>query len=193
LILIEIKMKSGSIYIALGANLPSGGRSLVETLNLACDLLNDAGIAVVARSSYWRGPAWPNPDDPAYVNAMIEVETQLAPKSVLNEMHRIEAELGRTRLVRWESRTLDLDLIDYRGLCLPNDKGLQLPHPRAVDRAFVLLPLCEIAPAWKDPVSGAGINALIGALDVEDIQAMCKLQIELEDAREGLALGSGDS
>jgi 2-amino-4-hydroxy-6-hydroxymethyldihydropteridine diphosphokinase len=190
--LIEIKMKSGSIYIALGANLPSSGRSLVETLDLACELLSDAGMTIVARSSYWHSPAWPNPADPAYINGVIEVETALAPSAMLEEMHRVETELGRTRLARWESRTLDLDLIDYRGLCQTDDTRLLLPHPRAVDRAFVLLPLREIAPAWADPVGGAHIDALIEALDVGDIEAMHKLQTDPADTREGLALGLGD-
>jgi 2-amino-4-hydroxy-6-hydroxymethyldihydropteridine diphosphokinase len=186
-------MKSGSIYIALGANLPSGGRSPVETLDLARTLLDRAGVNVIATSSYWRSPAWPDPADPAYINAAIEVATQLPANDLLEEMHRIEEKLGRTRKVRWESRTLDLDLIDYRGMRTAGDLHLQLPHPRAVERAFVLLPLREIAPAWTDPVTGVGIDRLIKALGAEDIRTTCKLQLKPAEAREGLALGSGDS
>ncbi|WP_339744787.1 2-amino-4-hydroxy-6-hydroxymethyldihydropteridine diphosphokinase [uncultured Maricaulis sp.] len=164
-------MKTSPIYIALGANLPSAGLSPAQTLARALDALAARGITVVARSSDWHSPAWPDPSAPAYVNAVAEVATRLAPRALLDQLHAVEAEFGRVRHIRWESRVLDLDLLDYRGERCTDAGGMDVPHPRMTDRAFVLLPLAEIAPDWCAPGSGKLIGHLIDQLPPADIAA----------------------
>jgi 2-amino-4-hydroxy-6-hydroxymethyldihydropteridine diphosphokinase len=169
-------MKSDAIYIALGGNLPSAGRTPRETLAAALETLSAAGVQVRARSSDWSSPAWPDPSEPAYVNAVAQVATELPPRELLDLLHRVEAEFGRQRSVRNAPRPLDLDLIDYAGRVESASGGPELPHPRACGRAFVLLPLAEIAPDWTDPVSGCSISQLVAALPKADRDATCKLQ-----------------
>tara|TARA_R110002124_G_scaffold10537_28_gene52438 strand:+ start:5081 stop:5602 length:522 start_codon:yes stop_codon:yes gene_type:complete len=168
-------MKTSPIYIALGANLPSAGRSPAETMAAALAMLGSRGLQRVARSSDWHSPAWPDPSAPAYVNAVASVETRLGPRSLLNLLHEVEAEFGRTRHKRWESRVLDLDLLDYRGELHRDEAGMEVPHPRMTGRAFVLLPLAEIAPGWREPGEGRTIEALIKALQPADVAATVKL------------------
>ena len=172
-------MKTSPIYIALGANLPSAGRSPAQTLARALEALEARGIVVVARSSDWHSPAWPDPSAPAYVNAVAEVTTGLGPRALLDQLHAIEAEFGRVRHIRWESRVLDLDLLDYRGELCTDSGGMEVPHPRMADRAFVLLPLAEIAPDWREPQSGREIADMVAALAPADLAATRKLHTKL--------------
>lgn len=154
------------IYVALGANLPWDGLSPQETLTEALQQMPGRSVTPVSVSGYWTSPAWPDPARPAYVNAVAEIATNLSAGRLLRVLQDIEDGLGRERNVRWDSRTLDLDIVDYRGLVL-DEAGLTLPHPRAQDRAFVLLPLQEIAPDWVHPVSKRGISELISCLSDE--------------------------
>ncbi|MHA6289625.1 2-amino-4-hydroxy-6-hydroxymethyldihydropteridine diphosphokinase [Maricaulis sp. CAU 1757] len=168
-------MKSGGIYIALGANLPLGDATPRMTLAAALEALASEGVELVARSSDWHSPAWPDPSDPPYVNAVAEVRTNLSADEVLERLLAVETRFGRQREVRWASRTLDLDLIDYRGQVRTGDERLILPHPRASGRAFVLLPLAEIAPDWTDPLTGQPIQALVEALPATEKAPMLRL------------------
>ena len=175
-------MKVLPVYIALGANLPLESHPPAKTIDRALDVLAAEGVRILARSSHWTSPAWPDPADPQYVNAVAEVETALDARQLLDLLHEVETRMGRIRVVRWASRTLDLDLVDYRGAVMRDDQGLQLPHPRACERAFVLEPLREIAPGWTDPVSGQSIEAILSALPATDRQVMKKLQTTASDA-----------
>lgn len=180
-------MSAGAIYIALGANLSNGPHTPRETLAAALDALSEAGVRPVARSSDWSSPAWPDPSDPPYVNAVARVESDLAPRALLDLLHRVEARFGRERSIRNAPRTLDLDLLDHQGRVERGVGGLELPHPRATQRAFVLLPLQEIAPDWRDPASGRPIADLVEALPRADRDAMSKLQTVPPDASTSLA------
>lgn len=152
---------TGGIYIALGANLPGPLGPPRATLEAALDMLADEGIAVLKRSSWWRSSPQPAADQPDFVNGVVEVASALPPEALLQALHRIETICGRVRQQRWEARVLDLDLLDHRGSVLAGPAGAILPHPRLQGRLFVLLPLQEIAPAWRHPVSGTGIADLI--------------------------------
>ncbi len=186
-------MQSGPIYIALGANLPLGLCSPRETLVRARTALDDAGLALVAASSDWHSPAWPDPSDPPYVNAVVEVASGQSAQTILDRLHAIEAEFGRERSIRNAPRPLDLDLIDCRGEQSEGAGGLVIPHPRATARAFVLLPLAEIAPDWRDPSSGRGIADLIAALPQADRSATYALQEGGKLSPDSLAFaGRGD-
>ena len=164
------------IVIALGANLPSAAGPPENGLCAALDALADTGIKVVARSQLYRSPAWPDPSDPPFVNAAARISTELSPLDLLDVLHAVEASFGRRRFaepVRKNApRTLDLDLIDYNGLVQQGPPAL--PHPRMVQRAFVLLPLREVAPGWKHPENGRSVTDLIAMLgtSVEVLQAL---------------------
>jgi 2-amino-4-hydroxy-6-hydroxymethyldihydropteridine diphosphokinase len=150
------------ILIALGSNLPSKAGGPRETLRAALDALAVQGISVSKVSPFYETPAWPDPNDPRYVNAVVSVTTTLAPSELMERLQMIETSLGRERSARNAPRTLDLDVIDYDGRV---EEGPPiLPHPRMQSRAFVLLPLFDIAPNWRHPVSGESVAALIAKL-----------------------------
>lgn len=92
---------------------------------------------------------------------VVEVDTDLAPQPLLALLHDVEAIFGRVRRERWEARVLDLDLIDYRGRQSLTGESPILPHPRLQERLFVLLPLQEIAPDWRHPVTGMDLPTLL--------------------------------
>jgi 2-amino-4-hydroxy-6-hydroxymethyldihydropteridine diphosphokinase len=150
------------IVLALGSNLPSDAGPPVATLRAALDALRHAGIVPVAVSRFFVTPAWPDPRDPAFINAAACVETALGPAALLAELHRIEEQFGRTRAVPNAPRTLDLDIIDYHGRVEAGPPVL--PHPRMAERAFVLIPLADVAPGWSHPVLRQNVDALIAAL-----------------------------
>ncbi|MCW5748961.1 MAG: 2-amino-4-hydroxy-6-hydroxymethyldihydropteridine diphosphokinase [Alphaproteobacteria bacterium] len=155
------------IYIGLGANLdhPRHGPPQ-RTLARALTRLAGMGVRTVRRSRWYRSSPVPPSDQPWYVNAVAEVRTGLAADATLAALHRVEHDFGRVRGERDAARWIDLDLLDYDSLQKSNaGEGLAvLPHPRLHLRAFVLLPLAELAPDWRHPVSGEPIAALIARL-----------------------------
>ncbi|WP_353826677.1 2-amino-4-hydroxy-6-hydroxymethyldihydropteridine diphosphokinase [Agromyces sp. SYSU T0242] len=148
--------------IAVGANL--GDRE--ETIAAAARAIADAdGVELVAVSPLYETPAvrtdGVDPDAPRYLNGVLLVETSLAPTALLDLLQRIEDAHGRTRETRWGDRTLDLDLIDHGGVRLA-DERLELPHPRAWQRAFVLQPWLDVDPDAEIPGRGR-VDALRAA------------------------------
>lgn len=161
--------------IALGGNLPWQDIAPEQLLPKVFDALESEEIHVLMRSALWRTPAWPDPSAPPYVNAAAAIETSLSSEVLLAQLHTIERRFGRVRGEdRNQSRTLDLDIIDFGGQRI-DTPDLTLPHPRAASRAFVLLPLQEVAPDWCDPVSGQGIAALVAALPDRDVSACVRI------------------
>ena len=142
-----------AVIVALGGNLALESQAVQAVLELAAGRLSAAGLKPVRRSRWWRSAAWPDPTQPAYLNAVAWVETPLEPRQVLEALLGIETAFGRRRSQPNAPRTLDLDLIAY-GRRVLDEAGLVLPHPRAADRLFVMGPLAEIAPDWRHPVSG---------------------------------------
>jgi 2-amino-4-hydroxy-6-hydroxymethyldihydropteridine diphosphokinase len=151
-------------YIALGSNLAGRFADPAAAVEAALMVLNSINIIVIARSRLYRSIAWPDPADPEFINAVAAVETGLPPAALLARLHETEAEFGRVRRRPNAPRPLDLDIVDYDGLTSAPGASPILPHPRLADRAFVLLPLAEIAPGWRHPITGAAIADLIRAL-----------------------------
>lgn len=154
------------ILIALGSNLPHPLHGPPEAvLRAALAALDGRGIVVEQVSAIWRTAPVPPSGQPDYANAVARVATDLSPMGLLATLHQVEEGFGRIRAERNEPRVLDLDLIDYDGKVWRH-KGAWpvLPHPRAVNRGFVLRPLAELAPDWTDPMSGRGVADLIAAL-----------------------------
>ena len=151
------------ILVGLGANLPSSVGSPVDTLGAAIGALREAGVKIVARSRWYRTAPVPASDQPWFVNGVVAVETNLEPMELLALLQKIERQFGRERGIRNAARTLDLDILDYDERIVEGPR-LTLPHPRMQERAFVLLPLAEIAPDWRHPKTGQGVSALIAAL-----------------------------
>lgn len=159
-----VTKSDGGIFVALGANLPSAEHgSPRTTLEAALSLLAHEGIAILRRSSWWQSGPLPASEQPDFINGVVEVDTLLGPAELLAALHRIESACGRVRQQRWEARSLDLDLIDYRGQIHQAGSGPTLPHPRMAERLFVLLPLQEIAPDWRHPQNGTALSSLISA------------------------------
>ena len=151
------------ILIALGANLPGPHGQPHETLAAAVAEMRARGLAVVAESSVWLTAPVPVSDQPWYHNAVVAVETDLSPYALLELLQDIENEFGRVRSVRNAPRILDLDLVAYGDRILDRPE-LIVPHPRMHQRAFVLLPLSEVAPGWRHPVSGAVLDDMIAQI-----------------------------
>ena len=150
------------ILIALGANLPSPAGPPAATLRAALARLEQQGVKIQSVSSFYETPAWPDPGQPAYINAVAAVETTLQPVELLALLHGVETDFGRLRSAPNASRTLDLDLLDHGGKVMTG--GVTLPHPRMTERSFVLVPLAEIAPGWRHPVTGVGVADLLARL-----------------------------
>ena len=141
--------------IALGSNLGD----CQATVNGALEALNNSpGIRVLTRSAWYRSAAV-GPPQPDYLNGCAVLEVSLPASALLERLLAIEQQFGRVRAERWGPRSLDLDLI-FLGDQILDRPQLQLPHPRLWERAFVLVPLAEIAPDWRDPVTGLTVAEL---------------------------------
>jgi 2-amino-4-hydroxy-6-hydroxymethyldihydropteridine diphosphokinase len=151
-------------YIGLGANLPSPAGPPQATLAAAVERIASLG-SVVARSSLYSTAPVGFADQPRFLNAVVALETALHPHELLDSLLAIESEFGRDRSAGIANgpRTLDLDILLFGDLLI-NEPGLTIPHPRLAERAFVLVPLNEIAPQARDPRSGACVSQLVESL-----------------------------
>jgi 2-amino-4-hydroxy-6-hydroxymethyldihydropteridine diphosphokinase len=153
--------------LGLGSNL---GDSIAIVTGAIDRLRMHPQIEVTSVSS-WYLTVPIGPPQPDYINGCATIQTSLAPLELLDTLQAIEAEFGRERREVWGARTLDLDLLLYEDLiiALPT---LQIPHPRMRERAFVLLPLAEIAPNWIEPKSGDSIATLCNKLEYSGVDLL---------------------
>ncbi|MEG5059617.1 2-amino-4-hydroxy-6-hydroxymethyldihydropteridine diphosphokinase [Microcoleus sp. A2-C5] len=160
-------MKSTKCAIALGSNL---GDSLA-TLKSAIATLNNTPEITVNSYSSWYQTAPVGPPQPDYINACAILEVALEPEQLLATLLEIEIKFNRIRREKWGPRTLDLDLLLYDDLIL-DTPTLTLPHPRMTERAFVLVPLAEIAPDWVHPVTKSTIAQLLQTVNCSGVEKM---------------------
>lgn len=150
--------------LGLGANLGDAPGALQGAVDV---LAATDGVRVVAVSAVYETAPVGGPEQPRYLNAVVVVETALAPVVLLAAAHRAEQAFGRTREVRWGPRTLDVDVLAIEGV-VSDDPALTLPHPRAHERAFVLVPWAQVDPAAAVGPRGR-VDALLAALDPADV------------------------
>jgi 2-amino-4-hydroxy-6-hydroxymethyldihydropteridine diphosphokinase len=155
--------------VGLGANLGDATATLHDALAVLARL---PGSTLLRASRLYRTPAWGRTDQPDFINAVALVETGLAARDLLDALLAIERGFGRVRLdgERWGPRTLDLDLLLF-GDALVDEPGLRVPHPHLHERAFVLLPLAEIAPELRIPGLGS-VAALASGMAADGIEAL---------------------
>jgi 2-amino-4-hydroxy-6-hydroxymethyldihydropteridine diphosphokinase len=160
-----------SIYIGLGANLPHPTYGApVDTLKAALADLGTRGVEIRGLSPWYRSAPVPISDQPWYLNAVARIGTTLPPDRLLEVLHEVEEAFGRVRSEPNAARRIDLDLLDFCGEIASGGPGkATLPHPRMTARAFVMRPLADLAPAWKHPVTGTPIAALVAALPTDQI------------------------
>jgi 2-amino-4-hydroxy-6-hydroxymethyldihydropteridine diphosphokinase len=185
--------KLKQLLVALGANLPFENCGPAETLSRAVDELSREGLTLLGLSRFYATPCFPVGAGPDYVNAAAVFqgaeEDDLA--STMARLHAVEARFGRERAQRWGMRTLDIDLLAVGDSVLPDavtqdrwrlmppeaqiratPDQLILPHPRLQDRAFVLVPLADVAPDWVHPRTGLTVLEMLAALPAADREAV---------------------
>ncbi len=132
-------------YLSLGSNLGNREAYLQNAINALANLPQTSLIRV---SSIYETPPWGLIEQPAFLNLCIALDTTLTPQNLLAACLKIEEKAGRKRDIRWGPRVLDIDILTYGNMEL-DEHGLTLPHPQMLNRAFVLMPLNEIAPELK--------------------------------------------
>lgn len=172
-----------------------GDKSLVQTILDAVTTLSIPELTLRQMSRLYSTPCFPVGAGPDYVNAVALMDTELDGQDLLAHLHAVEAAFGRDRVVRWGQRTLDLDLLALGDMVLPDaatqdhwrglDAAVQaqiapsqliLPHPRLQDRAFVLVPMADVAPDWRHPRLGLTVAQMLDKLEIAEIRAVRPLE-----------------
>lgn len=158
--------QNNTVYLSLGGNLGDPAQSMGAALRI---LDADDSTRVVAVSSLYRTPPWGKLDQPDFLNVAAEISTTLAPRALLALCLDAERKLKRVREERWGPRLIDIDILVY-GERIIHETGLEVPHPRMLERAFVLAPLAEIAPGLA--VGGRSVAERLDAVDAAGIERL---------------------
>lgn len=178
-----------NMLVAVGSNMNSAVGNPTETILAGVELIMQAGGVIRGQSRFYRTPAFPAGSGPDYVNAALAISAPWSPREALTHLHAVEGELGRIRKARWEQRAIDLDLLAcgdlicpdietaraWMGLPLEQQKNaapqqMILPHPRLHERAFVLVPLADVAPDWVHPVLNQSVTSMRDKLPASDLE-----------------------
>lgn len=183
-----------SVLVAIGANLSGQKDSPKGQVVAAVAELAAHDLYIISRSHLYSTPCFPSGAGPDFVNAAVLCRTTLSPEVALDRLHHIEDRMGRRRQTRWGARVIDMDLLGYGERVLPDRAGYErwaglnaaaqsslapdeliLPHPRLHERAFVLVPLMDVAPDWVHPVLGRSVRQMHAALDPAELNAIHRL------------------
>jgi len=167
------------IILGLGSNLSSSFGDRFKNINLAIENLEEQGIKILKKSSFYETPSYPNPKKPKFINIVILVETNLTSLELMSVLIFIEKRLERKRNKKNDPRTCDIDIIDFNGQIVDfkyKNLNLSLPHSKLIYRNFVLIPLYEILPDWKHPKTKDSIDVLINKLSNNDKNSILKIK-----------------
>lgn len=155
-------------FVAFGGNVGDARATIDRAIAAFCD---GTHVKLLARSSDYRTPPWGVTDQSSFINACIAVDTRLTPRGLLDRAHEVERSFGRDRHreTRWGPRTIDIDIIAFGDIVLDGPM-LTLPHPRLFERAFVLVPLVEIAP--DAAIGGRSLSEALARLDRSGIEKL---------------------
>jgi 2-amino-4-hydroxy-6-hydroxymethyldihydropteridine diphosphokinase len=164
----EFSKKYINAYLCLGSNTGNTRKNFRDALALIEKKIGK----VVKKSHLYETQPWGNPDQDNFLNQMVMVNTTLEPRQILEEITRIEREMGRERKEKWGPRIIDIDIVLY-GKRVIRDKGLEIPHPEMHKRAFVLVPLMELAPDYEHPILHQPIDELyMSCEDESDVRRL---------------------
>lgn len=174
--------------IAIGANGSKQERENIEIVAKSIEMVSTSGLSIISTSRHYRTKAFPAESGPDFVNVTLLCETDAKPSQILGFLHKIEEHLGRIRTKRWGQRSIDLDLLCADDAILPSletfntwrdlsfkdqmtkaPNELILPHPRLQDRAFVLVPMNDVAPDWIHPVLNLSVGQMLDRLPKDQI------------------------
>jgi 2-amino-4-hydroxy-6-hydroxymethyldihydropteridine diphosphokinase len=158
--------RNNTVYLSLGGNLGDPAKSMGAALRI---LDADDNSRVTAVSSLYRTPPWGKLDQPDFLNAAAELSTRLSPRALLDLCLDAERRLKRVREERWGPRLIDIDILVF-GARTIHEAGLEVPHPRMLERAFVLAPLAEIAPTLA--VGGRSLPERLASVDTAGIEQL---------------------
>jgi len=166
------------ILLGLGSNLPSKYGDRFQNIDMALLRLEDHGIKIIKKSSYFETPSYPNKKDPKFINIAVQIESGINAEKLASILVSIEESLDRKRNKKNDPRTCDIDILDFNGQILSFEcNGLKfvVPHERLIYRNFVLYPIKEIAPKWIHPQTKDSIMFLIEKLSTEDKKSILKI------------------
>ena len=155
-----------SIYLGIGSNLGDKKKNIEKA---KFELIKE-NIKIIKSSNYYESLSWPNPNNPKFLNIVLQIETNLTPLNLMKKCKEIEINLGRVKSTKNSPRICDIDIIDYNKVI--ENSNIILPHPRMHSRNFVLLPLFEINKDWKHPILKLHIKNLILSLPNRDIRSI---------------------
>ncbi len=154
------------IFLGIGSNLNSKYGNRFLNIKKTIQFISIEKIKIKKISSFYETPSYPNQKNPKFINVIIEVESQLSPENLLKKILFVEKKMKRRRVLKDEPRICDIDIIDFNNIII-NKKNINLPHPRAHERNFVLFPLKEICPMWIHPLMNKKIDDLIEDLSLK--------------------------
>ena len=154
------------IFLNIGSNLNSKFGNRFDNIYQTLNLLKLENLKILKISDFYETPSYPNNKNPKFINIAVQIECDITPLELLKILKNIEKKMDRILTLKNEPRTCDIDIIDFKGLIIQNNK-ITLPHPRAHNRNFVLYPLMQICPNWTHPESNKKIEFLIKNLSIK--------------------------